>query len=184
MLQKKHSKEFIHLSLIFRSRRNWRKLHNADITLTQNTQVQLSELLSRVDEMLEKIDHYNQDKEKKLEQARKTQEIEKLKGCTFTPDIHSKKRPPLPSGPILIRGLVRYISIHCCTNIPSRHLSRVEQAKRIEEEKKERYEQAFKPKYVPPPYQQFTVPEPFDLSTSTEKKQEKLNKIKVSDSIA
>jgi hypothetical protein len=55
-----------------------------------------------------------------------------------------------------------------------------DQAKKNEEDKKERWEQAFKPKYSLPVHHQYTVPEPFQLSSPSARQKTKDQQLKES----
>jgi hypothetical protein len=57
--------------------------------------------------MLERIEFHRQEREKKLELARKTLERRQLEECTFAPEVTERLKES--SGPILIRGLDRHI---------------------------------------------------------------------------
>jgi hypothetical protein len=89
------------------------------------------------------------DRDAKLAQTRRDQEYEELKSCTFTPQINEGK-PEEPTGPIVVRGLGRYLELK-------------EMARRKEQDKKEREHKAFSVRYTPRTY---TVPEPFNLTAS------------------
>ena len=116
--------------------------------------------------MLEKIEFHRQEREKRLELARKALERRQLEQCTFVPDIIAEK-PKEPNAPILVRGLDRFLTLQ-------------DQAKKNEEERKDRCEKAFKPKYTLPVHHQYTVPEPFQLSSPSEKQKSKEQKFKES----
>ena len=72
---------------------------------------------------------YKKDRETKLRQTRQEVEYEAMKECTFAPDTGGHKVPK-SSGPVVVRGLGRYLELK-------------DLAKRLENEKKEREQKAY-----------------------------------------
>ncbi|KAF0980938.1 hypothetical protein FDP41_012726 [Naegleria fowleri] len=94
-------------------------------------------------------------KEKEMKRAKVMMELEceQLQECTFQPAItKSLKSKSVVDGqtPVVIKGL-------------GKHLERGERAKRIEEEKKERYEEVFRPKVHSKKQGGVTIIEPFSF---------------------
>jgi hypothetical protein len=89
-----------------------------------------------------------------------------MRECTFTPQVQYSQPPP-SNAAVNIKGL-------------DKHLEMREYARKLEEEKKERQVKAFKPRYVAPPHQLITVPQPFELKTS----QQKITRFSVSNSLS
>ena len=103
------------------------------------------------DEMSRRIEAQMQEREAKLEQARRVAQHDQLKECTFAPKLRAKSAAePADASPVVVRGLGRYMELK-------------EMAKRQAEAQKQREQKAF---IVDPParLQGYTVPEPFRLS--------------------
>ena len=90
-----------------------------------------------------------QDKAERLERARRQVEADKLKECTFQPQLASATPSTVEAKPLVVRGLGRYMELK-------------QLAKRQAEAQKEREQKAF---LIEPParLQPYTVPEPFHL---------------------
>ena len=111
--------------------------------------------------VLERIAAYRRDRDAKLQQARRLGEYEELKGCTFAPQTQTHARVKMPTGPVVVRGLGRYLELK-------------EMAKRQADEKRSREEKAFMVKGSTQrggrdsEGRAYTVPEPFALSYRTQ----------------
>ena len=97
-------------------------------TLSEQSKFRLG--LSDPDALAKRIARQRQEKERKLEEAKREREYKELEGCTFAPQISSENTVPKPSGPIIIKGF-------------GRHLERQDQIKRMREEQQEREEKVF-----------------------------------------
>ena len=58
------------------------------------------------DSMMQRIQDYRADRETKLRQTRQALEYEKLRECTFTPEL-ARRKPQGATGPVVVRGLGR-----------------------------------------------------------------------------
>jgi hypothetical protein len=105
--------------------------------------------INKPDTITANITAARHDRDAKLAQSRRDKEYEELKSCTFQPRINEGK-PEEPTGPIVVRGLGRYLELK-------------EMARRKEQDKKQREHKAFSVRYTPRTY---TVPEPFNLTAS------------------
>ncbi|KAL0486844.1 hypothetical protein AKO1_014787 [Acrasis kona] len=104
--------------------------------------------------MVKKVIQLQAEREDKIQKAKSIQEYEEMKSCTFTP--HVNQLPTEEEGPIVIRGL-------------GKHLERTEKAKKIEQERKEREEQVFRPKVRDQDtHLKYTIPEPFNLHSNND----------------
>jgi hypothetical protein len=63
--------------------------------------------LSDPETMAARIEHYQKQKQNRIDQHKQEMEIEQLRNCTFEPEIHSESTVKLPEGPIIVRGLGR-----------------------------------------------------------------------------
>jgi hypothetical protein len=135
----------------------WKKTYSFKPTLVATTyQAQQSKYKlidpNNIDATVDNVKRYNEEKEKRLSDAKKIQEYNEMQACTFQPNT-ARVRPKTPTnqprGPVIIRGL-------------GKHLERRDRAKKLEEEKKEREEKVFRPRVKGQgtnlPY---TIPVPF-----------------------
>ncbi len=116
-------------------------------------------------QIVKAIDAYRRDREMKLRQTRQEVEYEAMKECTFAPDV-AGARVPKQSGPVVVRGLGRYLELK-------------DLAKRLEDEKQSREKKAFlvagasKSKKV----RGKTVPQPFNLTVRRGKENARREKL-------
>lgn len=90
-----------------------------------------SRILKDPESLTKNIQQMRLEKERRIEEARKELEYAELKECTFQPvKISERRRVKQPDGPILVRGLGKY-------------LERKEAARRQAEEQREREEKVF-----------------------------------------
>uniref|UniRef100_A0A7S1IKR6 Uncharacterized protein n=1 Tax=Eutreptiella gymnastica TaxID=73025 RepID=A0A7S1IKR6_9EUGL len=98
---------------------------------------------------------YNQtnaaEKARRLAEAKRQQEYEELKDCTFQPKL-KKSVPNFAQQRVEVPGMAKY-------------LDRRQQAQCMKEEQKKREDQAFKVKGARKPDHRYTVPQPFKLHT-------------------
>eukprot|EP00743_Colponemidia_sp_Colp-15_P009571 GILK01010468.1.p1 GENE.GILK01010468.1~~GILK01010468.1.p1 ORF type:complete len:699 (-),score=140.42 GILK01010468.1:90-2186(-) len=99
------------------------------------------------DNVMTQIKAEQEEKKRKVSQTKRDLEYEEMRGCTFTPEIIRGSAVTSQQSAVLVRGLGRYLELK-------------ELSKRLEEEKREREEKAFKIK-VPTSGQVYTIPEPF-----------------------
>jgi hypothetical protein len=98
------------------------------------------------------IEAYYEEKKKKMAALKAQLEKEKMNKCTFQPQVHTQV-PNQDDGPVLVAGLAK-------------HLQLKERAKQLEEEKKRKQEEAFKPRNMPKRPALYTIPVPFEFSSS------------------
>jgi hypothetical protein len=106
--------------------------------------------------VLERIEGMQRDKENRLQEMRREQEYQELRDCTFQPERVSTASVPKAKGPVVVRGLGRYLELQ-------------ELARRQQEDKRMLEEKLFK---ANPRGNQagYTVPKPFKLSLGREAK--------------
>ena len=46
-----------------------------------------------------------------IAQVRRDKEYDTLKECTFEPELHAREEVPQPTGPVVVRGLGRYLEL-------------------------------------------------------------------------
>eukprot|EP00668_Euglena_longa_P001400 GGOE01001660.1.p1 GENE.GGOE01001660.1~~GGOE01001660.1.p1 ORF type:complete len:651 (+),score=185.57 GGOE01001660.1:142-1953(+) len=91
------------------------------------------------------------EKERRLAEARREQQYEELKDCTFQPQV-KRKVPNFAEKQVPIPGMAKY-------------LDRRMQARQMDEERRAREEEVFKVRGVKPGLR-YTVPQPFNLHTA------------------
>ncbi|DBA71623.1 TPA: hypothetical protein ACH3X2_001084 [Trebouxia sp. C0005] len=101
--------------------------------------------------LVRRIDAYKRDRQARIAEAKAAHEYSELLDCTFTPAI--TRRVPQPTGPVVVRGLERYMELQ-------------ESAKAKEAAKRSREAEVFilNPQGAPTTH---TVPKPFKLHEST-----------------
>ena len=123
--------------------------------------------LKEPEELMDRITQYRKEKETKLEHTRRIMEYEELKDCTFTPSITRSRPATAKKGPVVVRGLGRYLELK-------------ELAKRKEEEQRRREEKVFLSHTDTAPSVPYTIPKPFNLHSDP---QADLKKQKLQDEI-
>lgn len=106
--------------------------------------------------LVQNIERRREIRERVLDHKRRALEYEELKECTFAPVVNKGNPESMQGGstkPIVIRGL-------------GRHLELKEKTKRMAEAQRQREEKAFLLK-VSQPKDLYTIPKPFNLSTSS-----------------
>jgi len=142
------------------------------------TQIGQIEPVSKLDirnpeNLIQRLKIKEQEKALKIEQEKREKQKKEIEGCTFTPWVNPDM-PKQTEGPVVVRGLDRFLELK-------------DLAKKLEDEKREREENAFKVK-VPPHSGStvntslpFTIPAPFHFHTRDRKvqqiKQQKIVKI-------
>merc|ERR1712232_296510 len=102
------------------------------------------------------IENQRRRREERLQQQRREKEYEQLRECSFVPTVNDGS-PVKAKGPVIVRGLGRYLELR-------------ELARRQEEEKKEREDKVFIRSTTKRP-EPYTIPQPFNLSTTTRKRE-------------
>eukprot|EP00762_Andalucia_godoyi_P002782 ANDGO_04487.mRNA.1 hypothetical protein PPTG_05772 len=121
-------------------------------TNLSNQSMNASRLIDLTDPTMltKQIEVARKEKERRLDELRKAAEYEQLRECTFKPEVKGTG-PKQAQGPILIRGLGRY-------------LERQENARKKVEDLKEREEKAFMVNVTSGSSgHPFTIPQPFQL---------------------
>lgn len=108
-----------------------------------------------VDHLTERLELEARERQERLERQRREVEAEKLRDCTFQPQISSANpsaHEKADEKPLVIRGLGRYMELK-------------QMAKRQQDAQKQREQKAF---LIEPPARlhPYTVPEPFHLNTN------------------
>ena len=112
--------------------------------------------VSKPEKIMGRIDEYRRSRNAKLRQTRQGMEYENMKNCTFAPT--TSRMPVKQQGPVVVRGLGRYLELR-------------DLAKKLDEEKQRRTEDAFKVKGPKrSKHVKFTVPEPFKLTSQQKQK--------------
>jgi len=128
--------------------------------------------IRNTDSLTQSIKEMEDRKCMKIKREKLIQTQKELEQCTFSPSINHYT-PPQPEGPVVVRGLDRFLELK-------------DLAKKMEEEKREREENAFKVKQSavgPGVHLQlpFTVPSPFHFQTrdrlAEQKRKDKLLKM-------
>ena len=63
--------------------------------------------------LVRRIDAYKRDRQARIAEAKAAHEYSELLDCTFTPAI--TRRVPQATGPVVVRGLERYMELQVCT---------------------------------------------------------------------
>jgi hypothetical protein len=98
------------------------------------------------------VQDYVSEKERWLAEARREQQYDELKECTFQPKV-KRKRPDFKGEPVEVPGMAKF-------------LDRKLKARQMEDDKKAREQQAFEVKGGAKNGQRYTVPKPFNLHTA------------------
>lgn len=122
--------------------------------------------------LIERIKQKEQEKAAKIEQDKRLQEQKELEKCTFNPKINTEV-PRQTEDPIVVRGLDRYecvgknsTNVFISHSYQYRFLELKDLAKKLENDKREREDKAFKVRNLPPDNPlPFTVPAPFHFQT-------------------
>ena len=117
-----------------------------------------------VETLTQRIKDKQREKMAQCQMVKKKKEYEELKECTFTPAIR-RAAPKSAAGPIVVRGL-------------GRHLELKELAQRKAEEQAERERKVFLTQVTPGAAKPYTVPTPFQLSSSDGKHEARKEKVR------
>ena len=74
--------------------------------------------------LVRRIDAHKRDRQARIAEAKAAHEYSELLDCTFTPAI--TRKVPQPTGPVVVRGLERYMELQVDMHHPApsqRHLS-------------------------------------------------------------
>eukprot|EP00466_Bigelowiella_natans_P000967 jgi/Bigna1/75006/fgenesh1_pg.32_\ len=115
------------------------------------------------EDLLKQIERKKAAREGRLQRVRAAKEYEEAKECTFEPET-TKKRVKQPTGPVLIRGMARFMQTK-------------QLAKQLEKEKKMREDKAFNvtKRASRSRNKPYTIPKPFKLSKNIAQKKKKRN---------
>ena len=66
-------------------------------------------MLQEPQHLVRRLDAHKRDRQARIEEAKAAHEYEELLDCTFTPSI--TRKVPQSTGPVVVRGLERYMEL-------------------------------------------------------------------------
>lgn len=119
--------------------------------------------LTKPQTLLKDIKKKQSARERRMDKIKSERDYNEMKECTFVPKTVDRKRVKQPTGPVLVRGMARFMELK-------------QLKKQMDEEQRLREEKVFHMRPGKSRSKPYTTPKPFNLSTNTvqKRKQEQL----------